>query len=302
MRMQLLKRAPRTIRMDEHLSFFTALQAREFRRLVALSFAKAGRDVTIHPGHVEDRTGTVFGLRNIAALCRVADRSEWPEVVDEHVRTVTTPPRGLADLADEELRSGLYLRLAASDSVPDPDTLRYARQVAPGLLEVLSVDLPDSVATLQADDAAAPGTLQELVELGRANLRALLDSDGVAGKVVTEGRNVSFTRVTGSSFFTASLALLARETVLRFSGEDDWGRGVLVAVPHRHELLYRVVDGRGTTPTLRAMFEAARGGFGDAAGPLSPNVYHVRDRRWAPVTSVDGARTRVLVRGERYPV
>jgi len=288
--------------MDEHLPYFTSAEATEFRRLVASSFARVGRDVTIHPGHVEDRTGTVFGLANIAALCRVAERSEWPEVIDDHVATVTTPPRGLADLSDDELRSGLYLRLARDDSVPGTEPLRYARQVAPGLLEVLSVDLPDAVATLRADEVATPGSLSKLITLGYGNLRALLDSGDVAAEVVREGRNVSFTRVTGGSFFTASLALLVRETVLRFSGEDDWGRGVLVAVPNRAELLYRLVDGRSTTPTLRTMFEAARGGFREGPGELSPNVYHVRDRRWAPVTSVDGGRARILVRGERYPV
>ena len=296
--MQLLSRTSRTPRMDEYLSFFTSVEATEFRRLVGSSFSKAGRDVTIQAEHVEDRTGTVFGLWNIAALCRGVDRSEWPDVIDDHVRRVTTPPRTLDDLADDELRTGLYLGLAREDSVPE--TLRYARQVAPGLLEVLAVDLPDAVVTLGEDDRGAPGSLSELMEVGRANLRSLLGADDIGAETVTEGRNVSFTRVTGDSFFTASLALLVRETVLRFSGEDDWGRGVLVAVPHRRELLYRLVDGRSTAATLRAMFEAAREGFLRASGPLSPDVYHLRDRRWAPVTSVDGGRARVLVRGERY--
>ena len=298
--MPLLKRTPRAVPMDGYLSYFTSVEATEFRRLVGASFARAGRDVTIHPEHVEDRTGTVFGLWNIAALCRGVGRRDWPGVIDDHVRSVTTPARGLEELSDDELRTGLYLRLARDDSVPE--ALRYARQVAPGLLEVLAVDLPDAVVTLGGDDAAAPGALSELMELGRANLRSLLDADDVAGETVTQGRSVSFTQVTGESFFTASLALLVRETVLQYSGEDDWGRGVLVAVPHRRELLYRVIDGSNTAATVRAMFERARSAFEHGSGPLSPNVFHVRDRRWAPVTSVDGGRARVLVRGERYPV
>lgn len=299
--MQLLKRTAPTAPMDEHLSHFTRVEAGEFRRLVGSSFERAGRDVTIHREHVEDRTGTVFGLRNIAALCRGVARDEWPEVIDDHVRRVTTPAQTLDDLSADDLAERLYLRLARDDALPDAETLRYARQVAPGLLEVLSVDLPDAVVNVRDDDAAARGTLSRLITLGQGNLRALLDSDDVAGETVTEGRSVAFTRVTGGSYFTASLALLVRETVQRFSGEDDWGRGVLVAVPHRQELLYRLVDGRSTAASLRAMFESARAGFREGSGPLSPNVYHVRDRRWAPVTSVEGGRARVLVRGERYP-
>lgn len=299
--MQLAKRRARPEPMDEHLAYFTSLEASEFRRLVESSFAKAGRDVTIRGGQIEDRTGTVFGLGNIAALCRGVARPEWQGVIDDHVARVTTPPRGFADLSEDELRAGLYLRLAASESLPVPDTLRYARQVAPGLLEVLSVDLPEAVVPLRAGDAAAPGSLSTLITLGYGNLRALLEADDVAGEAVTEGRGVSFIRVTGDSFFTASLALVPRETVLRFSGEDDWGRGVLVAVPHRQELLYRVVDGRSTAATLHAMFAAARRGFEEGSWPLSPNVYHVRDRRWAPVTAVEDGKARVLVRGEHYP-
>lgn len=298
--MQLLKRTPRTVPMDEYLSYFTSVEATEFRRLVGSAFAKAGRDVTIHSEHVEDRTGTVFGLWNIAALCRGVAQSGWPAVIEDHVQRVTTPVRGLGELSREELTAGLYLRLADAGSLPDPGELGYARQVAPGLFEVLAVDLPDSVATLRKDDVAALGPLGELTELGRANLLGLLDTDGLAAATVTDAGDVSFTEVTGGSFFTASLALTIRETVRRFSG-DDWGRAALVAVPCRRQLLYHVLDGRRSAPSLSEMFSRARTGFHDGSGPLSPNVYLVRDRRWLPVTSVEDDGPRVLVRGEQYP-
>ena len=299
--MQLLKRTRRTVPMDGYLSYFTHAEATEFRRLVGASFTRAGRDVTTHSEHVEDRAGTVFGLWNIAALCRGVARSDWPDVIDDHVRRVTTPARGLAEVSREELEAGLYLRLVDAASLAAVDELAYARPVAPGLLEVLSVDLPDSVTTLRKDEVATLGSLGELTELGRAHLVALLDSDELDAATVAGPGGVSFTEVTGESFFTASLALLARETVRRFSG-DDWGRAVLIAVPHRHQLLYRVLDGRRSAPSLRAMFARARNGFLEGPGPLSPNVYVVRDRRWLPVTSVAASRSRLLVRGERYPI
>ncbi|HEX6724538.1 MAG TPA: hypothetical protein VF073_04785, partial [Gaiella sp.] len=49
---------------------------------------------------------------------------------------------------------------------------------------------------------------------------------------------------------------------------------------------------------LRDMFDAARRTFHDASGPLSPNVYWVRGRRWSQVTSFDGGKPRVWLRGE----
>ena len=65
------------------------------------------------------------------------------DLIADHVRLVTTPPRELAELTQAEFEAGLRLRLVETESVADPDDLGYARVVAPGLLEVLSVDLPD---------------------------------------------------------------------------------------------------------------------------------------------------------------
>jgi hypothetical protein len=294
--MRILKRTGRTPLYDEHLTYFTIVEAWEFRRLVASAFAKVGHDVTIYKDRVEDRSGTAFGLWNIAALCRGVDRHEWADLVDRHVESVTTPSRALSDLSPAEVESGLYLRLVEARSVPEPDRLGYARQVAPGLLEVLAVDLPDSVVTLSSDDLGGLGSLADLLERGRANLRALLAGDVALGAVA--GARRSFTAVNDRSFFTASLALVLPEAVGRISGEVDRGRGILVAVPDRHQLLYRVIDAPSAASALRDMFDTARWAFYEGSGPLSPNVYWVRDRRWAQVTSVDGGKPRVWLRGE----
>lgn len=294
--MRILKRTGRTPLYDEHLTYLTLLEAREFRRLVASAFAKVGHDVTIHVDRVEDRGGTAFGLWNIAALCRGVDRSEWEDLVDRHVESVTTPARALSDLTRDEVEAGLYLRLVAEDSVAEPEQLGYARPVAAGLLEVLAVDLPESVATLSKADVDPLGSLAELLERGRANLRGLLAGDVALG-AVADARG-SFTAVTDRSFFTASLALVLPEAVERISGEIDQGRGILVAVPDRHQLLYRVIDAPSAASALREMFDTARWAFHQGSGPLSPNVYWVRSRRWAQVTSVDGGKPRVWLRGE----
>ena len=291
--MRILKRNGRTPLYDEHLTFFTLVEAREFRRLVASAFAKAGHDVTIYPDRVESRGGTAFGLWNIAALCRGVEREGWADLVERHVESVTTPGRTLDELSPEEVEAGLYLRLVDAGSVVEPG---YARQVAPGLLEVLAVDLPDSVVTLSKDDLGGLGSLAELLDRGRTNLRALVAGDVALG-AVADSRG-AYTEVTDRSFFTASLALVLPEAVERISGEHDRGRGILVAVPDRHQLLYRVIDAPDAASALRDMFDAARWAFYDASGPLSPNVFWVRNRRWSQVTSVEGGKPRVWLRGE----
>lgn len=282
---------------DEYLSYLTVAEAREFRRLVEASFARAGYDVTVHVEHVEDRRGTTFGLWNISAFCRGSDPSEWAGLIDEHVQRVTTPPVGLSDLTPDEARGALCLRLVEAGSVSDAGGLGYARQVAPGLLEVLAVDLPDSVEPLPRDALAELGTLHDLLELGRDKLRALLADDGLTAHTIA-GPAGPLTLVTGVSHFTASLALVLPDAIEHFTGQVDRGDGVLLAVPDRHDLLYLVVDDPRAADALDEMFGMARWAFDQASGPLSPNVFWVRARRWEQVTSADGRTPPVSLRDE----
>jgi hypothetical protein len=295
---RLFKRSQRIVRADEHLTYFTTAQARQFRRLVANSFAKVGRDVTVYPDHVDDRTGTTFGLWNIGALCAGHDELEWPDLIDDHIQRVTTPPRDLEDLTEGEFVSGLYAHIVEAGSQGDNGSLAYAREVAPGLLEVLAEDLPESVSTLPEDELAAHGDVSRLMERGRDNLRGLLGSGEVGAEVVELDHDGRFTAVTGRSFFTASLALLLPETMERFTREGDVGRGVLVAVPSRNMMLYRVIDGPGAAEALERMFEIAQRGFSEEAGALSPHVFWVRNHRWIQVTSVGDGKSRVHVSGD----
>jgi hypothetical protein len=291
--MRLLSRTPPR-RADADLTYFSVSEANDFRRLVERSFAAAGREVTVYADRVEDRGGTSFRLWNIGALCVGTSPSEWPALVDDHVRLVTTPSRELADLSREEVEAGLYLRLVERVSVRDPDSLGYVRVVAPGLLEVLSVDLPDSVAMPTREELAEWGTIGNLLERGRENLNALLRDPGLVAETVGEGERGRFTAITGSSVFTASLALQLPETVEHFTDENDWGRGFLVAVPSRHQLLWRPIDRADASVALDRMIDAALRGFAAGAGPLSPDVYWVRNRTWVQGTSYASGKARVL--------
>ena len=292
--MKLLKRRPPSRSFDAHLTYFTLVQANEFRRLVERSFAAAGHDVSVYGDRIEDRDGTTLGLWNIGQLCAGADRDDWPDLIADHVALVTAPPRGLGELTNDELEAALYLRLADAASVPAPDGLAHARVVVPGLLEVLSVDLGDSVVTPSRDELATRGALGEQLGRGRANLLSLLAADGPEAVIVGDGTAGRFATVTDASFFTASLALVLPEMVRRFTGEEHGARGTLVAVPGRHRLLYRPVDGRDAGEALRRMFDASRVDYRDAPGPLSPNVFWVRNNRWVPVTSLEGGKPRVV--------
>jgi hypothetical protein len=280
--------------LDSELTYFTIAEASEFRRLVERAFAGVGRNVTVYPDRVEDRSGTTFQLWNIGELCRGVALDDWAALIDEHVGLVTTPARDVAALSQAELESGLHLRLIGTASAPDADSLGYARVVAPGLLEVLSVDLEDFFALPSREELACFGTTAALVARGRENLRAILADDGLRVETVDEHGRGAFTAVTGDSSLVASLALLLPDVLQRLTGEDDWGRGALVAVPSRHRLLFRPVDTGGAAQALEQMARAALRAFGGEPGALTPDVFWVRGGRWAQVTSYASGKRRML--------
>jgi len=153
---------------------------------------------------------------------------------------------------------------------------------------------PSAVATPSREELNGRGTIARLVERGRDNLRALLDSGAVRAHTVGQEGRGAFTAVRGESLFTASLALLLPETMARLTGDEDWGRGALVAVPSRHELLYRPIDASDARIALGDMHHVTLLGLDGEVGRLSPDVFWVRRQSWVQLTSSVGGKPRIL--------
>ena len=67
--------------------------------LVRQEMAERGREVVVSGGHVQDDHGTVFSLRNIAAICRNDPRGEkaWPQLVAGYAdKVLAISPEGTA--------------------------------------------------------------------------------------------------------------------------------------------------------------------------------------------------------------
>ncbi|MFI2200940.1 hypothetical protein ACH47Z_09220 [Streptomyces sp. NPDC020192] len=72
--------------------------------------------------------------------------------------------------------------------------------------------------------------------------------------------------LTGGSYFVASLALILDEVVRRHTKDASAPDGILVALPHRHQLAFHVVRGGDVTPSLHAMARFAAAGFAQSPG------------------------------------
>ncbi|MFE2596999.1 hypothetical protein ACFXCZ_10930 [Streptomyces sp. NPDC059396] len=305
--MGLFRRGPKrdgrdTTPRDPAFSFFSVDEAARFRSQVREAFAERGLEVTLYPDMVTDSAGRQFGLGNLAAVCHNDDRGPriWGELVRRHVgmvlRTMESPS-ALDTLAPEQIRSQLYPRVISEDGL-DPQTFGYARSVAPGLYEVLALDLPESVMML-TDEALEPlGETRHLRERALRNLREL----PVEGReTIKDSDGTRFEVVLGDSFYTASRVLALETVVQQVTGRLIPPEGALVAMPFRHQLAFHVIRDRTMIPSLNAMAAFAASGYEDTPGAISPYVYWWRGGTLTQLSDEDedGEGLRIVV-GEDF--
>ena len=278
---------------DEALPFFTEDEAARFRSLVRTTFAELGMEVVVRADHMETDDGHQYGLWNLAASCHNDERGEraWPAVIDRHVRLITTATRSdaLAELSDEGLMASVHVRLVEAASVDSlgRDGFDYAFEVAPGVLRLLVVDLPETVMTPPQSQLEKRAPLARLLDQGWRNLQSLPDREEFEAQQV-EHEGASFTVLLGESLLTASLALILPDVVARYAPGATMEHGAFVCMPYRHQLAFHVIDDpQVALQTLMVMPQFAIHGFSDGAGPLSPHTYWWRDGELHQLTAID---------------
>ena len=270
----------------------TVDQAATLRRLVHEAFAAYGREVSIEADHVKDDTGAEYGLWNLAVLVGDQPQRKWQRLVGTHVGSLVSPGADIETLPEEELLDLVHLRLQSVD-----DGLHTVDQLIPGIPTVLAVDLPTLVTVPQTAYWDARGGVARWTEVGRRNLAALVGAGDIEYHRVRQGET-EFGVLLGESFFTASLALALDDVIRRYDGAADLSNGVLVAVPNRHQLVWRAVDSASVIPSLNGMIAFTIMGFDEGAGPLSRHVFWRHQGRWEQLTAMDGDRPVVHVSPE----
>lgn len=273
---------------DGEFAFLSEAEAARLRTFVREAFAERGIEVTVEPGRVTTDSGWRFGLSNLAAVCHQDSRGPrcWRTLVDEHVDRVMRSmdgPQALRALPHERLLAQLYPRFIPSD----PALLKafgYGPQSVPGLLEVLALDLPETVDMLTADSLSDLGDITALRDRAFQNLRAVRVGKH---KVVRDKDGSHFDVLMGGSYFIASLALVLDEVVRRYTKDAPAPDGILVALPHRHQLVFHVVRDRSVAPSLHAMARFAAVGFEESPGALSPSVFWWHEGSFTRVATQD---------------
>ncbi|MFD0574479.1 hypothetical protein ACFQ0T_41195 [Kitasatospora gansuensis] len=245
--------------------------------------------MTVEAGRVTTTLGWGCGLGNLEARCHGDNRGprSWRALVDEHVDLIVRSverPKAVRSLPRDQALAQLYPRFIPSE----PASLKafgYGPASVPELLEVLALDLPESVDMLGADDLAELGDPAELREHALRNLRAVrIDRH----EVVRGDDGSHFDVLMGESYFIPSLALVLDEVVGRYQDAAS-PHGVLVALPHRHQLAFHVVRDLSVVTSLHAMAQFARACFSTEPGAVSPSVYWWHEGRFVRVATQDGA-------------
>ncbi|MCX2184777.1 hypothetical protein [Streptomyces sp. SKN60] len=259
---------------DPEFTYFSEREAALFRREVRAVFAELGLEVTVYADSVTDDSGRRFGLGNLAAVCHQDPRGTriWPRLIERHVRLVVRAlegPSALETLPPEQIRAQLYPRVVSGEGI-DPGAFGYARTVAPGLYEVLALDLPESVMTLTDEALERLGDPVRLRERAIDNLRGL----PVEGhETVKDADGMRFEVILGDSFYTASRVLDLDAVVRRVTGRPLTEDGALVAMPFRHQLAFHPIRDTTIVPALGAMASFAASGYEDTPGAISPYVF-----------------------------
>lgn len=166
---------PRPEPSDVDLTFFTVAKADEFRGLAREVFAELGFEVQVHPDHAIDAEGRGYGFWNVAANCHNQPESEWRDTIRQHLQRVLASFEAadpFEEMSLEEVGRQTYARLCEESSLPSLEVYPH-REFAPGVVEMLALDLPETVAVFSHDHARKFGGWEALRSQGMTNLRAL---------------------------------------------------------------------------------------------------------------------------------
>ena len=227
--MRLLSRTPPRV-ADADLTYFSVSEANDFRRLVERSFAAAGREVTVYPDRVEDRSGTSPALEHRRPLRRhqperLAGAGRRPRASRHDAVTRALGPLaggGRVGPLPAPRREGVGAR-------PRFTGLRARRRAgaAGGALgrPRLRRDADAGGARRMGDDRqpARARTGESPCAAARSEPRRRDRGGGRARQVHRDHRRLGLHRQPRPP--------VARDGREHFTDENDWGRGFLVASP-----------------------------------------------------------------------
>lgn len=235
------------------------------------------------------RVPDVLGLQSIAQVCRARPRGAWGHAIKHHFDVAFDSTDGdAAELLARDwslAKSRVKLRLYGEELVPGVPIVTWP--VADRLLAVLSFDLPDTVISVRRDDRANWAVDDdELFAVALANVKGagLLRT----GSVDIGGRTKLSVIEGAHDFFAASHALMLGDYL------GDAPHGAVLAIPHRHAVIYHCIEDRRVVRALQQMIVSTSRMYAEGPGSITSELYWWR-RGW-PLVRLPARRERDGVR------
>ena len=216
---------------------------------------------------------TMIGLANLAQKAHLTPPEEWPALVAGHLGTALDSEGIDPAPPFESVRSMLKVRIYPEEFLAAVDSdkkLLVGRVLAPGLLAVLAIDYPTTVAAVPPDTADGWGIpYGELFDIGLRNVREQ-DRPGVQRQQLNTGARISL--LLSDSFFTATAIFMLEEFLVPRSPH-----GAIVALPNRHAVVFASIVDLSIVEATETIISLAEQMYRDGPGPISPNIYWWRD-------------------------
>jgi hypothetical protein len=251
---------------EDYRDFLGAIDLEMRRRQLPFEFGDG--TVRVSPPDEEDAD---YGLLNLAQTCHAAGRSDWPTTIREHFDNAFRSSHDSEELdakADrlDGVRSSLKVRLYHTDYLDQMGGGLVHRLPAEGLIETLVYDLPGSVRTVPPDHVRNWGvSTDELFRIGLDNVKA---EPPPLRQTFDVGKGAVIQALVGDSFFTASHVLFLEKHL-----EAASTYGALVALPHRHAVLFHPIEDMRVIGAVNSMIPIAFGMYQEGPGSLSPGLY-----------------------------
>jgi hypothetical protein len=257
---------------EDYRAFLQAVDDEMRRRQLPFEFGDGTVHITPPGAEMAD-----YGLLNLAQTCHATGRAEWEPTIREHFDNAFRSSRDSEELDAragtlDGIRSSLKVRLYHTDYLEQMgDTGLIHRVPAEGLIETLVYDLPGSVRTVPPDHVAKWGVeAEELFRIGLGNVRA--EQPPPLLQTFDVGKGAAIQALVGDSFFTASHALFLEEHL-----RPPPAFGAVVAVPHRHAVLFHPITDMRVIGAVNSMIPIAFGMYQEGPGSLSSGLYWWRD-------------------------
>jgi hypothetical protein len=252
---------------EDYRAFLGAVDEEMRRRQLPFEFGDGTVRVT-----PPEQEGADYGLLNLAQTCHAAGRSEWPSTIREHFDNAFRSSRDSEELDArserlEDIRPSLKVRLYHTDYLDQMGGEGLVHRVpAEGLIETLVYDLPGSVRTVPPDHLRKWGVpTDELFRMGLDNVKG---EPPPLRQTFDVGKGAVIQALVGDSFFTASHALFLEQYLQPLPAF-----GALVALPHRHAVLFHPIENMRVIGAVNSMIPIAFGMYQEGPGSLSPGLY-----------------------------